>query len=95
MEVGIDVRRQSAKCFFPARICFRLKTNLCKPREPKHVKANIIGGGPAGLYFALLAKKQHPEDKITVFGTQAGDGNITAFFENALVNLERKKIKQF
>ncbi|SVB12937.1 uncharacterized protein METZ01_LOCUS165791, partial [marine metagenome] len=31
------------------------------------VKANIIGGGPAGLYFAILAKKQHPEDKITVF----------------------------
>ena len=67
MEVGIDVRRQPAKCFFPARICFRLKTNLCKPREPKRVKANIIGGGPAGLYFAILAKKQHPEDKITVF----------------------------
>ena len=31
------------------------------------MKANIIGGGPAGLYFAILAKKQHPEDKITVF----------------------------
>ena len=25
-----------------------------------------IGGGPAGLYFAMLMKKQHPEHHITV-----------------------------
>jgi len=25
-----------------------------------------IGGGPAGLYFALLMKKQHPAHQITV-----------------------------
>jgi 2-polyprenyl-6-methoxyphenol hydroxylase and related FAD-dependent oxidoreductases len=25
-----------------------------------------IGGGPAGLYFALLMKKQHPEHQISV-----------------------------
>ena len=25
-----------------------------------------IGGGPAGLYFALLMKKQHPEHQVTV-----------------------------
>ena len=25
-----------------------------------------IGGGPAGLYFALLMKRQHPEHRITV-----------------------------
>ncbi|MFP6747849.1 MAG: bifunctional salicylyl-CoA 5-hydroxylase/oxidoreductase, partial [Alphaproteobacteria bacterium] len=38
------------------------------------MKANIIGGGPAGLYFAILAKKQHPDDLITVYErNRAGD----------------------
>jgi anthraniloyl-CoA monooxygenase len=31
------------------------------------MKINIIGGGPAGLYFALLMKKQNPAHSITVF----------------------------
>jgi len=30
------------------------------------MKINILGGGPAGLYFALLMKKQHPTSAITV-----------------------------
>jgi anthraniloyl-CoA monooxygenase len=37
------------------------------------VKANIIGGGPAGLYFAILAKKQHPDDQITVYERNRAD----------------------
>ena len=31
------------------------------------MRIGVIGGGPAGLYFALLAKKAHPEREITVF----------------------------
>jgi len=31
------------------------------------MKINIIGGGPAGLYFAILMKKSHPENYITVY----------------------------
>ncbi len=31
------------------------------------MKANIIGGGPAGLYFSILAKKRHTGDEITVY----------------------------
>ncbi|MEM0907738.1 MAG: FAD-dependent monooxygenase, partial [Pseudomonadota bacterium] len=27
----------------------------------------VIGGGPAGLYFAILRKRAHPADEITVF----------------------------
>ena len=31
------------------------------------MKVNIIGGGPAGLYFAILMKKAWPQTLITVF----------------------------
>lgn len=31
------------------------------------MKINIIGGGPAGLYFGLLAKKRAPDAAVTVF----------------------------
>lgn len=37
------------------------------------MKINIIGGGPAGLYFALLMKKQNPADEITVMERNAPD----------------------
>ncbi len=37
------------------------------------MKANIIGGGPAGLYFAILAQKQHPGDQITVYERNRSD----------------------
>jgi anthraniloyl-CoA monooxygenase len=31
------------------------------------MKVHIIGGGPAGLYFAILMKKAFPQTRITVF----------------------------
>ncbi|MCB0007371.1 MAG: hypothetical protein KDE04_12990, partial [Anaerolineales bacterium] len=31
------------------------------------MKIAVIGGGPGGLYFALLAKKDWPEYEITVY----------------------------
>src|ERR671938_1547054 len=34
---------------------------------------NIIGGGPAGLYFALLMKKSDPAHEVTVFERNAPD----------------------
>ena len=35
------------------------------------MKINVIGGGPAGLYFALLMKKQNPAHEISVFERNA------------------------
>lgn len=37
------------------------------------MKINVIGGGPAGLYFALLMKKQHPAYEVTVQERNAPD----------------------
>ena len=37
------------------------------------MRINIIGGGPAGLYFALLMKKQNPAHEITVMERNAPD----------------------
>jgi anthraniloyl-CoA monooxygenase len=31
------------------------------------MKINVIGGGPAGLYFAILMKKEWPEHAVTVY----------------------------
>jgi anthraniloyl-CoA monooxygenase len=37
------------------------------------MKINIIGGGPAGLYFALLMKKQNPAHRVTLHERNAAD----------------------
>lgn len=37
------------------------------------MKIAVIGGGPAGLYFSLLAKKHHPEHQIEVFEQNPAD----------------------
>jgi anthraniloyl-CoA monooxygenase len=36
----------------------------------------IIGGGPAGLYFALLMKQRNPSHEITVFERNAADSTF-------------------
>src|SRR5919199_481788 len=40
------------------------------------MKINIIGGGPAGLYFALLMKKEDPAHVVTVFERNAPDSTF-------------------
>src|SRR5258708_1737431 len=37
------------------------------------MKINIVGGGPGGLYFALLMKKQDPSHHIVVYEQNPAD----------------------
>src|SRR5438445_6485947 len=37
------------------------------------MKINVIGGGPAGLYFAILMKNAWPEQRITVYERNRAD----------------------
>lgn len=37
------------------------------------MKINIVGGGPAGLYFSILMKKAHPAHQIDVFERNGPD----------------------
>jgi len=37
------------------------------------MKINIIGGGPAGMYFAILMKKANPAHKITIYERNGPD----------------------
>src|SRR5256714_6659432 len=37
------------------------------------MKINIIGGGPAGLYFAILMKKADPAHEITIYERNGPD----------------------
>lgn len=54
-------------------------------------KYNVLGGGPAGLYFAILAKKAQPDADITVYERNAADDTFgwgVVFSDETLGNLE-------
>src|SRR5262249_43257092 len=56
------------------------------------MKVAIVGGGPAGLYFSVLLKKQRPEARITVYERNRSDDTFgfgVVFSEATLENLER------
>ena len=40
------------------------------------MRINVIGGGPAGLYIALLMKKREASHEITVFERNAPDSTF-------------------
>src|SRR3569833_1775242 len=55
------------------------------------MKIAIIGGGPAGLYAAILLKKQRPETEITVYERNRADetfGFGVVFSDATLDNFE-------
>ena len=44
-------------------------------RQAKHppMRVTCVGGGPAGLYFAMLAKKRFPQSSVDVFERNRAD----------------------
>ncbi|MBV9737835.1 MAG: bifunctional salicylyl-CoA 5-hydroxylase/oxidoreductase [Candidatus Eremiobacteraeota bacterium] len=56
------------------------------------MNVNIIGGGPAGLYFSILTKKAYPNDRIRVFERNRPDDTFgwgVVFSDQTLDNLRR------
>jgi anthraniloyl-CoA monooxygenase len=56
------------------------------------MKINVVGGGPAGLYFALLRKKAFPRDVVTVYERNRADDTFgfgIVLSEETLANLRR------
>src|SRR3954471_15042579 len=39
----------------------------------RRMQINVVGGGPAGLYFAILMKKADPSHRIVVYERNAPD----------------------
>src|SRR5882724_242273 len=55
------------------------------------MKINIVGGGPAGLYFAILMKRTAPDTAITVFERNRPDDTFgfgVVFSDQTLDNFE-------
>jgi anthraniloyl-CoA monooxygenase len=62
------------------------------------MKAAIIGGGPAGLYFAILLKKLRPESDITVYERNRADetfGFGVVFSDATLDNFEKYDLPSY
>ncbi|WP_230530847.1 bifunctional salicylyl-CoA 5-hydroxylase/oxidoreductase [Microvirga roseola] len=62
------------------------------------MKTAIIGGGPAGLYFAILMKKLRPEAEITVYERNRADetfGFGVVFSDATLDNFEKHDLPSY
>src|SRR4029077_18453255 len=44
--------------------------------DNRPLRIAVAGGGPGGLYFALLMKKANPQHKVTVFERNAPDSTF-------------------
>ena len=54
------------------------------------MKIAVIGGGPGGLYFALLMKKRYPAHDVTVYERNKADDTFgfgVVFSDETLDNL--------
>ena len=59
---------------------------------PRGLRIGVVGAGPAGLLFALLAKRRDPHDLVVVLEQNAPDATFgfgVVFSAGALAFLER------
>jgi anthraniloyl-CoA monooxygenase len=62
------------------------------------MKVAVIGGGPAGLYFAILLKKQRPSADITVYERNRADDTFgfgVVFSDATLDNFEKYDLPSY
>ena len=62
------------------------------------MKIAIIGGGPAGLYAAILLKKQRPQAEITVYERNRADDTFgfgVVFSDATLDNFEKYDLPSY
>src|SRR6201989_585930 len=69
-----------------------ISERACCPVSEALMKIAIIGGGPAGLYAAILLKKQRPQAEITVYERNHADDTFgfgVGFSDATLDNCEK------
>jgi anthraniloyl-CoA monooxygenase len=62
------------------------------------MKVHVIGGGPAGLYFAILMKKAWPQTRITVFERNKPDDTFgfgVVFSDQTLTGFESYDLETY
>jgi len=62
------------------------------------MKVNVIGGGPAGLYFAILYKKAWPHARITVFERNRPDDTFgfgVVFSDQTLETFQKYDLESY
>ncbi|MGL4399421.1 MAG: NAD(P)-binding protein, partial [Luteolibacter sp.] len=62
------------------------------------MKISIIGGGPSGLYFAILAKKSFPNAHIRIIERNKADDTFgfgVVFSDQTLDNFEKADPESF
>jgi len=62
------------------------------------MKVNVIGGGPAGLYFAILYKKAWPQAQITVFERNRADDTFgfgVVFSDQTLETFQKYDLESY
>src|SRR5437762_14348959 len=62
------------------------------------MKIDVIGGGPAGLYFAILAKKAWPQVRLTVYERNRADDTFgfgVVFSDETLETFEKYDLESY
>ena len=62
------------------------------------MKVDVIGGGPAGLYFAILTKKAWPQMRITVYERNRADDTFgfgVVFSDETLETFEKYDLESY